>query len=122
EQAQLVQPPDPPHGPGVRSRQLGDPYPETAKVASLIDQLVYLHVIRRVTADGQQDQTQLALRLRFSLIIRWRPPRHLTRPGMSFTAIWRESVSLPNLRHRAAHAYRDRIVPAFGSAPAGPSG
>jgi DNA-binding CsgD family transcriptional regulator len=63
EQAQLVQPPDPPHGPGMRSRQLGDSHPETAEVTSLVDQLTGLHVFRRVPAGGQQDQTQLALRL-----------------------------------------------------------
>jgi DNA-binding CsgD family transcriptional regulator len=63
EQLQLVQPPDPPHGPGVRSRQLGDPHPETAEVTSLVDQLAGLHVFRRVPAGGQQDQTQFALRL-----------------------------------------------------------
>lgn len=63
EQTQLVQPPDPPHGPGVRSGQLGDLHPETAKVASLVDQLADMHVIRRVPAGGQQDQPDLALRL-----------------------------------------------------------
>ena len=39
EQAQLVQPPEPPHGPGVRPGELGDPHPETAQVASLLDEL-----------------------------------------------------------------------------------
>src|SRR5262249_23115799 len=34
EKAQLVQPPDAPHGPGVRSGQLGDLHPEAAEVAS----------------------------------------------------------------------------------------
>jgi trehalose/maltose hydrolase-like predicted phosphorylase len=63
EQAQLVQPPDAPHGPGVRPGQLGDLHPETAEVASLARQFADPHVIGGVPAGGQQDQAQLALRL-----------------------------------------------------------
>jgi hypothetical protein len=47
----------------VRAGQLGDLHPEAAEVLSLVDQLVGLHVVRRVPAGGQQDQAQLALRL-----------------------------------------------------------
>jgi hypothetical protein len=52
EQAYLVQPPDPPHSPGVRSRQLGNPHPEAAEVAPLVDKLTDLNVIGRVPAGG----------------------------------------------------------------------
>ena len=40
KQAELIKPPDPPHGPGVRSRQLSNFHPRPAEVASLVDQLV----------------------------------------------------------------------------------
>jgi len=63
EQSQLVQPPDAPHGPGVRPGQLGDLHPETAEVASLAGQFTDPHVIGGVPAGGQQDQAKLALRL-----------------------------------------------------------
>ena len=59
-----MQPPDAPYGPGVRPGQLGDLHPETAEVASLVDQFADPHVIGGVPAGGQQDQAGLALRLK----------------------------------------------------------
>ena len=63
----------------------------------------------------------------FSLIIRWRRPRHLTWFGVSFPssgpAPGQPGAPLLNRWHRAAHAaYRDRVGRAIGWAAAGPSG